>query len=51
MAIYGAPLVAFYDTLGIPMTYSRLKPPTSSRKGGGHVKEPYEVSMALGARP
>ena len=33
----GAPLVAFYDTLGIRRTYSRLKPPASSRgykKGG-----------------
>ena len=27
----GVPLVAFYDTLGIRRTYSRLKPPTSSR--------------------
>ena len=27
----GAPLVAFYDTLGIQSTYSRLKPPASSR--------------------
>ena len=27
----GAPLVAFYDTLGIRRTYSRLKPPASSR--------------------
>ena len=27
----GAPLVAFYDTLGIRRTYSRLKPPVSSR--------------------
>ena len=27
----GAPLVAFYDTLGIRGTYSRLKPPASSR--------------------
>ena len=26
-----APLVAFYDTLGIRRTYSRLKPPASSR--------------------
>ena len=26
----GAPLVAFYDTLGIRRTYSRLKPPASS---------------------
>ena len=31
----GAPLVAFYDTLGIRRTYSRLKPPASSREGGG----------------
>ena len=31
----GAPLVAFYDTLGIRRTYSRLKPPASSRGGGG----------------
>ena len=28
----GAPLVAFYDTLGIRRTYSRLKPPASSRE-------------------
>ena len=28
---HGAPLVAFYDTLGIRRTYSRLKPPASSR--------------------
>ena len=27
----GAPLVAFYDMLGIRRTYSRLKPPASSR--------------------
>ena len=27
----GAPLVAFYDTLGIRRTYFRLKPPASSR--------------------
>ena len=27
----GAPLVAFYNTLGIRRTYSRLKPPASSR--------------------
>ena len=27
----GAPLVAFYDTLGIRRTYSRLKPPASPR--------------------
>ena len=27
----GAPLVASYDTLGIRRTYSRLKPPASSR--------------------
>ena len=27
----GAPFVAFYDTLGIRRTYSRLKPPASSR--------------------
>ena len=27
----GAPLVAFYDTLGIRRTYSRLAPPASSR--------------------
>ena len=27
----GAPLVAFYDTLGIRRTYSRLKPTASSR--------------------
>ena len=27
-----APLVAFYDTLGIRRTYSRLKPPASSRE-------------------
>ena len=27
----GAPLVAFCDTLGIRRTYSRLKPPASSR--------------------
>ena len=30
----GAPLLAFYDTLGIRRTYSRLKPPASSR---GHL--------------
>ena len=30
----GAPLVAFYDMLGIRRTYSRLKPPASSRGGG-----------------
>ena len=27
----GTPLVAFYDTLGIRRTYSRLEPPASSR--------------------
>ena len=27
----GVPLVAFYDTLGIWRTYSRLKPPAYSR--------------------
>ena len=32
----GAPLVAFYDTLGIRRMYSRLKPPASSR-GSMHV--------------
>ena len=31
MAIKRRPLVAFYDTLGIRRTYSRLKPPASSR--------------------
>ena len=31
----GAPLVAFYDTLGIRRTYSRLKPLASSR---GNIK-------------
>ena len=30
-----APLVAFYDTLGIRRTYSRLKPLASVRRGGG----------------
>ena len=30
----GAPLVAFYDTLGIRRTSSRLKPPASSRGWG-----------------
>ena len=34
----GAPLVAFYDTLGIRRTYSRLKPPASSRGSRAHVK-------------
>ena len=29
----GAPLVAFYDTLGIRRTYFRLTPPASSRGG------------------
>ena len=29
-----APLVAFYDTLGIRRTYSRLKPPAPSRGNG-----------------
>ena len=33
----GAPLVASYDTLGIRRTYSRLKPPASSRGRTGHV--------------
>ena len=33
----GAPLVAFYDTLGIRRTYSRLKPPASSRGSSGKV--------------
>ena len=32
----GAPLVAFYDTLGIRRMYSRLQPPASSR--GGKIK-------------
>ena len=27
----GAPLVAFYDTLGIRRTYSRLKPPAHGK--------------------
>ena len=31
----GDPLVAFYYTLGIRRTYSRFKPPASSRGGGG----------------
>ena len=31
----GAPLVAFYDTLGIRRRYSRLKPSASSRGNGG----------------
>ena len=35
----GAPSVAFYDTLGIRRTYSRLKPPASSRGGGGGIKK------------
>ena len=30
----GAPLVAFYDTLGTQRTYSRLKPPASTPHGG-----------------
>ena len=34
----GAPLVAFYDTLRIRRTYSRLKPPASSR--GVKILEP-----------
>ena len=33
----GAPLVAFYNTLGIRRTYSRLKPPASSRGSSGLV--------------
>ena len=31
----GAPLVALYDTLRIRRTYSRLKPPASSRGTDG----------------
>ena len=34
----GAPLVAFYDTLGIRRTYSRLKPPASPRGSTGKKK-------------
>ena len=34
----GAPLVAFFDTLGIRRTYSRLKPPASSRGRVAKIK-------------
>ena len=37
----GAPLVAFYDTLGIRRTYSRLKPPVSPR-GSNNVDSKVE---------
>ena len=50
-----APLVAFYDTLGIRRTYSRLKPPASSRGSKcemigaywyGDLIKQYEVSLS-----
>ena len=43
----GAPLVAFYDTLGIRRTYSRLKPPASSRgvTGQGHEETTLEKML------
>ena len=43
----GAPLVAFYDTLGIRRTYSRLKPPASSR-GIGLQKTEGKCQSILG---
>ena len=39
----GAPLVAFYDTLGIRRTYSRLKPPAPSR-GQKRSKMPQSIN-------
>ena len=41
----GAPLVAFYDTLGIRRTYSRLKLPASSRGNSSRTTK-FETSMA-----
>ena len=41
----GAPLVAFYDTLGIRRTYSRLKPPACSRGGGGQRKKTSKLTL------
>ena len=41
----GAPLVAFYDTLGIRRSYSRLKPPASSR-GGKNCRFSDVISLA-----
>ena len=40
----GAPLVAFYDTLGIRTMYSRLKPPASSR---GYLSHHYIAEISL----
>ena len=40
----GAPLVAFYDTLGIRRTYSQLKPPASSR---GDVNIAFSTKMHI----
>ena len=50
----GAPLVAFYDTLGIRRTYSRLKPPASSRgsnrkRADANVSRSAEVAAATSA--
>ena len=42
----GAPLVAFYDTLGIRRTYSRLKPPASSRGIELEIKDTTESNTS-----
>ena len=47
----GAPLVAFYDTLGIRRTYSRLKPPASGRGHRGfksRIRPPYPQRVLKG---
>ena len=41
-------LFSFNDTLGIRRTYSRLKPPASSR--GNHLLLEYEVRSARGVK-
>ena len=41
----GAPLVAFYDTLGIRRTYSRLKPPASSRGYMVHISNKKKLQL------
>ena len=45
----GAPLVAFYDTLGIRRTYSRLKPPASPRGPGclGRISTGVTVTFSM----
>ena len=47
----GAPLVAFYDTRGIRRTFSRLKPPASSRGRSAFKKGVTTRSNRVGKVP